>query len=349
MTAIYSFLHMLVDGICALAMFGNYMGAEEGRFLFLIYNFCAFALQMPIGVLLDFINLKYEEKQSEFSCWFATLGVGMTLLGAITHPIVLGIGNALFHVGGGVGTCKEDEAKGWKGKGLGVFVAPGALGLYLGTILAKKGVWEISLWMIAGLAVLLTSSAWNLYHKECRKKHRGISTTEFFSPKNHLIMLVCCCFGVVILRSYIGMEVAFSWKQIPLWGLVSVLAVVCGKVAGGFVAAKFGYCRTIVITLTVAAIGYYGLERIPLGLVALFAFNMTMPITLHLVIQGLPKLPGFAFGLLTFGLFLGFLPTYFGWQLLGNGQQLGTVGSVFSMIILLIGIRQGGMHDAVSD
>ncbi len=350
LTTVYSLLHMLVDGICALAMFGNSGIAVEGQFAFLIYNFCAFALQMPLGVLLDLLNLQYEKKQREFSFWFVALGVGITLLGTFMHPAVLGIGNALFHVGGGVGTAKEDEEKNRNGKGLGVFVAPGALGLYLGTILAQKGNWRIGFGVAAGMVVLLTIIAWCLCHRVGKEACRHIShSTVHFMRKKGSVILVACCFGVVVLRSYIGMEITFPWKQIPIFGLVSVLAVVCGKASGGFVAAKFGYCRTVVITLAVAAMGYVGLEFVPFGLVALFAFNMTMPVTLHLVMKALPKLSGFAFGMLTFGLFLGFLPTYLGWKPLWTGQSLGCAGSLLSMTILLIGIWWGGRHGILSD
>lgn len=53
MTAIYSILHMFVDGVCALAMFGVFIPQENGYFYMLLYNFCAFALQMPLGIILD--------------------------------------------------------------------------------------------------------------------------------------------------------------------------------------------------------------------------------------------------------------------------------------------------------
>ena len=56
MTAIYSILHMFVDGVCALAMFGVFIPQENGYFYMLLYNFCAFALQMPLGIILDEIG-----------------------------------------------------------------------------------------------------------------------------------------------------------------------------------------------------------------------------------------------------------------------------------------------------
>ena len=348
MTVVYSIMHMLVDGICALAMFGNFVSDEKGYSYFLIYNFCAFALQMPIGALQDMLNLWYKEKQKEFTLCFVILGVSFTMLGAMMHPIVLGIGNALFHVGGGVGAIWEDEAKGWQGRGLGIFVAPGAFGLYVGTLIAKKGVWKEGMLVAICLIVGLTVVA-GMLHKRKSYAMPTVKRNKNDMTGRGCVLLGSSCFLVVILRSYIGMAVAMPWKQIPILGLISVLAVVCGKAAGGFLAARLGYGRTAGITLLLAALAYLGLELAPFGILALFAFNMTMPMTLYLLVRAIPQLPGFAFGMLTFGLFLGFLPAYFGWQIGWSGQVIGALGSILSMVILGLGIWQGGKHASVSD
>lgn len=366
MTAVYSVLHMLVDGVCALAMFGRFFGGEDGHFALLLYNFCAFALQMPIGVVLDLLQLKKEAQAKVFAHVFAMLGVIITLLGAFSHPVVLGIGNALFHIGGGVGTIHEDREKGWNGKGLGVFVAPGAFGLYAGTLAVKQG------WLQGGMmtAVILLAAGC-LVAEGIRRKRTGtmaardvtscadggkirkqVQKAENDDTKDRvpkLMILAFACFLVVVLRSYIGMAVVFPWKQVPILGLYSVLAVVGGKAAGGFVGARFGYRKTVVVSLLLAAIGYLGLNVAPVGLAALFFFNMTMPITLYLLICTYPKLPGFSFGLLTFGLFLGFLPSYLEVELPVAGSVLGCVGSLISLALLLAGIMFGGQKEHVSD
>ena len=61
-TTIYSILHMFVDGICAFAMFGRFVNNGSGDAYFLIYNFCAFALQMPFGAMLDYFNREKYNK-----------------------------------------------------------------------------------------------------------------------------------------------------------------------------------------------------------------------------------------------------------------------------------------------
>ena len=291
--------------------------------LFLIlYNFCAFALQMPFGVILDMLQIRLEQRahfyiklqldqadaMAENKNWLATkdffaienkkqmlclitvaVGLLFTILGTVTHPVILGIGNALFHIGGGVGTIHEDTAKNWNGKGLGVFVAPGALGLYLGTIAGKNGIRNSLLWIMCALLAGLFVALLYLWNRSINgKKNKQIKGYELLPKQMQLkemqlkqtLCLAVCCVLVVILRSYIGMAVVFSWKTTALSGLLAVLAIVLGKMAGGIIGAKYGFWKTTIISLLFAAICYIGSAWMLMGIAALLLFNMTMPITL---------------------------------------------------------------------
>ena len=404
MTVIYSALHLLVDGMCALAMFGRLLPGGDRGLSILVYNFCAFALQMPLGVALDALCGGKKGREVGFPFLFALAGVLCTMGGAFLHPAVLGIGNALFHVGGGVGTIREDDRRSWRGRGLGVFVAPGALGLYLGTVLGRGGSWQMWAFGTGVLMALLCAGAiWGrkehrfevsgrkahcfgmrgrkvcFFEVSGRKAHRfevsgGEGGTERIpesgvrgrgteadwraeaqpsksSPqktekqaagntgqgiRNTAIAAVCCIL-VVILRSYVGMAVAFPWKTGFRAGLLAVLMVVGGKAAGGFASARYGMRMTTTVSLGLAGICYLCSTAMLPGLAALFLFNMTMPITLYWLARSMPRMPGFAFGLLTFALFLGFLPTYFGVAAAVDGPVLGCAGSVLSMLLLTAG------------
>lgn len=342
----------------------------------ILYNFCAFALQMPFGVVLDMLQIRLEQRarfyvksqldqadaMPENKNWLAAkdffaienkkqmlclitvaVGVLFTILGTVTHPVVLGIGNALFHIGGGVGTIHEDTIKNWNGKGLGVFVAPGALGLYLGTIVAKDGIQQSLLWIMCGLLVGLFAILLFLWNHSIKdKENKQIKGVELLPKEMQIketlsketVSLAVCCVLVVILRSYIGMAVVFPWKTTFFSGLLAVLAIVLGKMAGGIIGAKYGFEKTTIISLLFAAICYIGCAWMPMGIVALLVFNMTMPITLYLLVSKLPQLSGFCFGLLTFALFLGFLPEYFGLRAIVNGNIIGSVGSILSLLLL---------------
>ena len=51
---ILSLQHAGVDFLCALAVYGRYISPSVHPLnIYLIYNFCAFALQMPLGVIAD--------------------------------------------------------------------------------------------------------------------------------------------------------------------------------------------------------------------------------------------------------------------------------------------------------
>lgn len=390
MTVLYSILHLLVDGLCAIAMFGRYIPQKDGYFYILLYNFCAFALQMPFGVFLDALNLrggKGKVRKQDFAFLTAAAGVLCTVAGAVIHPVLLGIGNALFHVGGGLGTIREDRAGHWSGRGLGVFVAPGAVGLYLGNLIAVRnpfgvrglGAGEILLAPVAGTADISSAlrqflQGWNLWylcvsaivllllymgirclrrsHMEgVEKKPSGnLSGAECsLWPGEGAVRLMIGCLMVVILRSYIGLAVVFSWRTGALAGLLSVLALAGGKAAGGFLGAWKGTFRTAVVSLTAAAFCYLFSSLMPVGLAALFLFNMTMPITLYWMICGFQKMPGFAFGFLTFALFLGFLPGYFGLQSPWSGNVIGCMGSIMSLLLLAAGLGKGSRGEKLSD
>lgn len=292
-TAVYAAAHFAVDLGCAYAVFSACRAAQLG---FLVYNFCAFALQMPLGLLADRLGRGRWLAVSgallvALVCCLPSFGLGMAA--------VLGLGNGLFHVGGGLDML---DLSGPKAAPLGVFVSPGALGLYCGTLLGRMGA---RAWPVAALLLLLCA-AMAICCRGPLPDHPAPAL-----PGIRVLPMAAALFLVVILRSYGGMAAAFSWKT-GLWSLWAVLAVVLGKTLGGFAADRFGAGRTAAASLLLAA-ALFLLSRNPYaGTAALFLFNMTMPITLWALAQAMPGCKGFSFGILTFALFLGFLPAYLG-------------------------------------
>lgn len=302
MTGVYAAAHFLVDGICAWAMLGRFGGGG-----ILIYNFCAFALQLPLGAVLDRLGGRRGPAV------FAWIGCVLTVLGALVHPAVLGIGNALFHVGGGVDVIREDARRDRKGRALGVFVAPGAMGLYLGGLLTDRPILLPAAVILAVLAAFF----------------RGTEEVSTAPSQKAPVPLLLCCFAVVVLRSFVGFQVVFPWRSGWL-AFAAVGAVVLGKMAGGWLAARFGPGPVTALSLTAAAV-CYGLGDAPaFGLLALLCFNMTMPLTLYALWRRFPAFPGAVFGSLTLALFVGFLPTYFGIHIPIGG----VLGSILSLALL---------------
>lgn len=347
-----SILHMCVDGVCAFAMVGYFKTQPHWYLNILLYNFCAFALQMPFGFLVDFLEKKYR---SRFIPYFVTAaGVGLTLIGALTHPIVLGIGNALFHIGGGACTIKEDLAGGKKGRLLGIFVAPGAFGLYLGKkygAVAKTlnlPVIIIAVLAAAALLVLLyLAYAGSRLDKDYVHGSIGTEHPEALGAisgtDRYGYAVLALCFLVVIIRSYITMSMNFDWNTTGTYGLLLVLAAVFGKMSGGIWASLCRIKTTVAASLLLSAL-FFAFGNIPaMGILAMFFFNMTMPITLYELVITFRGLEYGMFGVLTFALFLGFVPVYLQWG--GSaGIWSGAAAGLVSMILLLAADRIRRRH-----
>lgn len=341
LTGLYAAMHFLVDFLCAWAMFGFFQSGRDAYLNILIYNFCAFALQMPFGTLMDLLTARTQKKKwLALSC--ASFGAILTAVGTLTHPAVLGVGNALFHVGGGLDVIREDFSRNRAGRNLGIFVAPGALGLYFGTQLGKG---EISLVPLIASSVLLAFFVILLVRSK-QKQAQDVSAANISKVKN-IPILVLCCFVVVILRSFTGFAAGFQWKSVAILGFPAVVVTAGGKTAGGFLSSRFGPAKTMTVSLLLAAVCFLLGDHVVFGLAALLLFNMSMPVTLYLLAQYLPNLPGFSFGLLTFGLFLGFLPVYFGVSLPVSGGVTGAAGSIISAGLLVLAwkaVNRGKVH-----
>lgn len=348
-TLFYSILHFLTDGLCALALFSRF--AESGDFALyvLLYDFCAFVLQMPFGAFLDSLKMRLPEKAAKLPFFCALAGAVLTVAGAFLHPVILGLGNALFHVGGGIGTIAEDRAREKKGAALGIFVAPGALGLYLGTVLGKRpdGALSLTVLLIAAAVYLLLFILFGMMMRQrgtaekTASVHVGYAASHAGLPAMTApaAAAAALCFLVVLLRSYAGFSVVFSWKEGFLFGILCTLAVVLGKMAGGILAAHFGAVKVMTVSLILSALGY-AFSGVPAaGILALFFFNMTMPVTLYMIADRFRGLEGFSFGLLTVALFLGALPSFLGWEPLLPGSRLGAAVSLLSLVLLLASAR----------
>lgn len=280
-----SLAHFLVDGVCASALYS--MSHDSIAMFILLYNTLAFTGQAVWGLLADrFPKQKYG---TAVSCLLVCGGALLPLPVAV-RTVLLGVGNCGFHVGGGTRVLREH---GKKAAPLGIFVAPGSVGLALGTL------WPgLRLWLTAGL---LLSALGILLQKEAAvKPETEGEKLPFWVP---LVLLLA-----VAVRSFGGFAVAAPWKTAPLHSLLAVAAVFLGKTAGGFLADRFGIRKAALISLPVAAVllGFFGGYMIP-SLLGQLLLNLTMPVTLWLIYRGMPDAPGLSFGLAAASLWPGAL------------------------------------------
>lgn len=226
----YSLAHFWVDFCCALLMFSCVLDTPEWGLCVLLYNFCAFAMQMPIGLVAD---------QLDRNSLVAALGCALVAVSGLLIPlpalaaVVAGLGNGCFHVGGGVEVLNASEKK---SAALGVFVSPGAFGIYFGTILGKGA--KIP-WLIPAAVLGLFAAAFLLLDLRTRGSLRSGNAPVELDLTKKAAWAFLCCFLVVVLRSYVGMIFNFPWKT-GGWSFAMVCAVVFGKAAGGFWGTLWG-------------------------------------------------------------------------------------------------------------
>lgn len=204
MLTVYSLAHCVVDFSCAFLMYRAVWDSPELGLCLLLYNFCAFALQMPLGLLADGWNR--NGIAAAMGCVLVALAY-LPVWPALLLSVIAGVGNGLFHVGGGLDVLNDSERK---ASALGVFVSPGAFGLYLGGILGGGAA-------VPGVlpAILLLAMA-GLILPVARYTYGGLRSlnapAELSLPKGGLLSAILLT-AVVALRSYMGFNQTLPWKE----------------------------------------------------------------------------------------------------------------------------------------
>ena len=322
-TFAYALCHFVVDFACVSTMLcavSRVLG-ESGQgsmevvaLSILLYDIVAFTLQLPIGIALD----QLDKNSHAALLSYALVGAGVILslvpIALLEWPaiLLLAIGNALFHSAGGLSVLNISQKHAGPS---GIFIATGALGVFLGTQSAQMGRLQIafSLLVLLFLCALIT-----LVVQKVNKKYWNVHNVSFDISElsfNTLLAIVLLSL-VVALRSYAGMVMAFPWKSEMLLLVLSILGVFAGKALGGMVADRIGFRTTAIFSLIVAATLFAPSWEIPvMGLLGVFFFNFTMSITLASLANILPNAKGTAFGLASFSLAVGALPALVGFRI----------------------------------
>lgn len=303
---IYSLAHFSVDFSCFFILFSGIAAKTTLEVIalgFLIYNIIAFGLQVVIGVICD----KNPKLPSGFIGCILVL-FGIVIIKWYWLALVIGaIGNAFFHIGGGIDVLKNGEGRMTPN---GIFVSTGALGVSLGTLAGKSGTGLIFIpILIMSLMTILTGLI--SFNTNVSKNIKQIIPYKIASGKS-FILIVICAFLIVILRSYIGTIIPVSWNAVEFLVIVPSICAMLGKGIGGVLGDKFGARRVGTISLLLSIICFIiGKEIVYIGLIGILLFNITMPITLCILASKLPNDLGLAFGITTLGLLIGVIPSFF--------------------------------------
>ena len=288
-----SVAHLLVDGLCAATLFGPVSAAGDPGVLILLYNTLAFSTQGIVGLITD--CLKRHGPVTAMGCIAIVLGY-VLLLPAWLRVCFVGLGNSLFHVGGGTRTLIASNGKAWP---LGVFVAQGCVGLALGTIFPQLGSAFALMLLVCAVGIWFTGK--NL----CIPSEKG-------KTGNISLLIPVVLLLAVAVRSFGSTAVNFQWKDTTALTLVMTGFIFAGKALGGFACDKFGAGKTAWFTVLPAAVCIAFFCRfMPTSIVGQLLLNMTMPITLYLLYRAMPSNPGFAFGLAASALWPGALAAGF--------------------------------------
>jgi len=333
--AVYSMAHALIDATCAGVIFAIVARAQaEPQMLFgliVVYNVLAFSTQPLFGLVVD---------RFAIPVYAAVLGAVLVAVSTLFLPVpflavlMTGIGNALFHVGGGVISLNLLPGRAALP---GIYVAPGALGLLAGMLIGKGGhfvAWPFIL-LLSGTIVLIL----RIPRPEAVAPRSLPGNLKWFETVILLLLIS------VAIRSLVGMSLVFPWKSNPALLFVLTGAVVLGKAWGGILGDRFGWAKVAVsgLAVSIPLLTFFAQSPAP-AILGVFLFNLSMPVTLICLAEMLPGKSGFAFGLTTLALIIGALPTFTQLRV-STGHPAFIFVSIFvSVAALYVGLRLYAGH-----
>jgi FSR family fosmidomycin resistance protein-like MFS transporter len=315
--AIYGGIHALVDAACVAAVVrashGSTVGDLGAFWTVAGYDWLAFGLQFPLGLLVD--RLRLARLSMIVGAAIAALVLAPGPIPSLATMIAAGVGNALFHLGAGGLVLRSS---GGRAAPAGVFVAPGALGLGLGLWMGRTGrgsTFPIYVALAFAVIALITLDKPAAEGQSTPSQSGAAPTWPAVFPWFVLLLLLLASVAV---RSFVGFGACF---QCP-GGLAVVIGLPAagflGKLVGGMVADRLGWLRASIgaLLLSLPLIAFSG-GSLVLALPGVLLFQSTMAVTLVAVYALMPRWPATAFGLPCLALIAGAFPTF-----VPEGKQL---------------------------
>jgi FSR family fosmidomycin resistance protein-like MFS transporter len=329
---VYGGFHAVVDytsaGIVITAAAHYASSSEHIVLLFILYNVLAFGLQVFIGHASD--RFAAPREVALIGGFLVVIAVATLTPLPLAAIILVGCGNAFFHVGGGSIALNVTPKR---AAAPGLFVAPGALGLFAGTLAARYGHFTALVPVVLIALLVLAGYAIELPHMDYAKVTAG--------KQRHAWLILVTLLMAIAIRSLVGMAIVLTWKSHIALAVVLVLSVFAGKAVGGVLADRFGWAKIAVGSLLVSTpllVLYPNVAA--LAILGMFLFNFTMPVTLAALSNVLPGRPGLSFGLTCLALLAGALPVLKGYTVFG-GQLVILAASVIAIAAVYIGLTAG--------
>ena len=299
----YAFIHFSVEVACFYFLFSRLKLSDFWWSYALLFDALAFLPQTALGVLSDkFPKLPYGAigcVMIAAALLFPLEGVGL---------IVLGVGNALAHIDGAQHTLRNSEGKITPNA---IFVAGGSFGVISGQWLGGESV-AILVPMMCIFMLISAFIAYLVTRKHETNLQEPTHLPLEITVEGKLSAVVILSLIAVAARSFVAYAIPIDWNKTALQAVALFSFMGLGKAFGGVLADKIGYRKTAYISLLFALpFLLFGNNFMWISLIGVMLFSMTMPITVGILFSKFPKSPGLAFGITTFGLFLGLLPKFF--------------------------------------
>ena len=339
--SVYSIAHFTVDFSCAFLLFRlvhiNAIPNERVVFTFILYNCLAFGLEFLIGLFFNARTARFAATigelllatgllcgmsvASDFACGknsFDALAVdSISLLDAryswrlALACVFVGVGNAFFHVGGGIDSLARSDERYWRS---GVFISTGALGLALGMYFGDDVESGLSFAHVFVMTIISAGIIWFFCKNtvpysqtELKLEQRALKSEKMVS--NSSGWAVFALLFVIFSRSVVGFAAPEIWsvKSLSTFSGISLaVAAFLGKFLGGF-AADISDAKAYGVLALIAAVPFLEFSSSPaLFWIGVLLLNSTTAITLSAVARKCGNLVGFAFGLTTLALLAGF-------------------------------------------
>ena len=271
----------------------------------LAYDLLAFGLQPFIGAFADL------KRRAAPLLYFSLFGAGICAAACALCDFPQGIGassvvllvffslcNAVFHVSAGAFVIAESEKK---SAPLGIFVAPGAVGVAVGRLYGFSVLFAAgAILFVFGILLIFVRTKDGLLAPHFARTDSLKAQTEA-----DLLPLFLLVFAVFV-RGFGGGAMPATYEATDLLVLLAALLAALGKAAGGFLADAFGTKSVALVCLPVSACMLAFGGGVPaVYLIGTALFNTSMPVTLWLSFAALPRFRNTAFGVMACFLMLG--------------------------------------------
>lgn len=304
---LYFLVHFLLE-ITSFYILTCYTDSAVIWLLLLFYDAAAFVPQGLFGWLYD-KGIKINFALTGTLLTSAALVLLAVSANAFVTVAVLSLGNCMVHIHGAETTLRASPGRMTPAA---VFVSGGSFGVITGKLLSAAEIpvpWILAFNLLSVIPILIAE---RLRSSDGADGSENLRKYCYANTAVSAAVIIAAATFVVAVRAYMGYGIPTGWNKTTLQAVALYGCMGLGKALGGVLTDRIGIRRTALIS-TVGALPFLvlGADCMPVSLIGISVFSMTMPVTLALIVSCLQRYPGVSFGFTTLGLFWGSVPVFF--------------------------------------